>query len=136
VWVNLYYKFIFINKLMRHNQVNDRCYEIKYLYLLWYLIFFNYVFIYCWLVFFNLFTQWLVFYLIKCVYKFFNLYFSIDLIFYTILSYLLSLHFFFQYNSNKINLFSWFEIKMRAITALKYFTKKIIDLQHITSTKN
>ena len=44
--VHLYYKLIFINKFIKHNQVNDLNCDIKYLDLYWFLDFSNYVFIY------------------------------------------------------------------------------------------
>jgi hypothetical protein len=44
--VHLYYKLIFINKFIKHNQINDLNCDIKYLDLYWFLVFSNYVFIY------------------------------------------------------------------------------------------
>jgi len=100
--------------------------------------FFNYVFIYCWLFFFHLFTQGLVVYLIGCMHKVFYLHllffyvknrieklnmfkfiWSCIGIFNFIIILMISFYIyvyccfflFFQYNSNKTNLFSWSGLK-------------------------
>jgi hypothetical protein len=63
--VYFYYKLILINKFIRHNQVNDPSYDIKYLDWYWSLIFFNYIFIY---------HSWIfVKYIYKIIHDLFNL---------------------------------------------------------------
>jgi hypothetical protein len=69
--VNFYCKLIFINKITRHDHVNDMCCIIKCFYLHCILIF-PFMFLFIIDYFFYLFTQWLVIYLIRCVHKFFN----------------------------------------------------------------
>ena len=44
--VNFYYKFILINKFIKHNQINDPCCNIKYIDLYLCLSFSSFVFIY------------------------------------------------------------------------------------------
>ena len=46
VCVNFYYKFILINKFIKHNQINDPCCNIKYIDLYLCLSFSSFVFIY------------------------------------------------------------------------------------------
>jgi hypothetical protein len=69
-----------INKFIKHNQVNYPCCDMNYLDLHLSLSFFNFVFIYCWWVFFfHFFMLCLLICLIRCVHDFFELHIRIVL---------------------------------------------------------
>jgi len=74
---DFYYKIILINKFIKYNQINDSCFDIKYIGLYFLSIL---IILFLFIVnefFIHLFTQWSLIYLIRCVHKFFDLHLGV-----------------------------------------------------------
>ena len=76
-YVFFYYKFILIEEFIKYNQVNYPYCDVRYLDLYFSLDFLNFILVYCWLIFFHCFTQWLLGFLIRCVHKFSDLHLGV-----------------------------------------------------------
>jgi hypothetical protein len=77
---DFYYKFILIEKFIKHDQVNYPCCDVRYFDLYFLLGFLNFIFV-CYWWFFYYFTQWLLGCLIRCVHKFFDLHIGVFLLY-------------------------------------------------------
>jgi len=75
---DFYYKIILINKFIKYNQINDPCFDIKYIGLYLSLYSSNFFFIVNDF-FIHLFTQWFLIYLNGCIHKFFDLHLRVFL---------------------------------------------------------